>query len=203
MTPERDRLLDEIAALRRADELAPGTRSIPDAIAERVAELAKLDAEPDWGPAVERFADAAGFECGNLPEVLESIRVGLIAAAPLFPRDAGMSEEEIERLARESVKACTTYPSNGLVRVWPEEVATYAIRETLKRAPQVRWPSDSELLNMAINKDGTGYVDCFTMARRLKAHLTGEGAKTVEPLPNTFAGGTTWRTGSDEQGEGK
>jgi len=41
MTPERTRLLAEIEALRRANELAPGTTSIPYAIAEREAKLAQ------------------------------------------------------------------------------------------------------------------------------------------------------------------
>ena len=84
MTPERDRLLAEIEALRRADELAPGTTSIPYAIAEREAELAKLDAEPDWGPAVERFTSV--YIDSNEP-FTEAVRDALIAAAPLIPRE--------------------------------------------------------------------------------------------------------------------
>jgi hypothetical protein len=97
MTDERTRLLAELEALRRADELAPGTASIPYAIAEREAKLAKLDAEPDWEawrPALEAFGKV--FWGSPTTRMIQddtkcsAIR-GLIAAAPLMPRVAGQS----------------------------------------------------------------------------------------------------------------
>jgi hypothetical protein len=103
MTPERTRLLAELEALRRADELAPGTASIPYAIAEREAKLAKLDAEPDrelMADAVQAFRYASGCEAMTFDEVYD----GLIAAAPLMPRDAGMTDAEL----REIVCDCWT-----------------------------------------------------------------------------------------------
>jgi hypothetical protein len=126
MTDERTRLLAELEALRRADELAPGTTSIPYAIAEREAELAKLDAEPDWAPAVERYCEAA-----DVPHACrEAVKRGLIASAPLFPRDAGMTDAEIYELADKWLMKA--YDEGSDLR----SSLDGAIRETLKRAPR-------------------------------------------------------------------
>lgn len=83
--------------MTREELEAAKAAALAEVAAEYDAKIAALD-EPDWGAAVERFADAAGFVCGNLPEVLESIRAGLIVAAPLMPT-AAMTDAEIEELA--------------------------------------------------------------------------------------------------------
>jgi hypothetical protein len=91
MTPERTRLLAENQALYDQIAAAKARR------AEVQAELAKLDAEPDWEawrPALEAFYDArGGYEGVATPLDHHDIRLvrGLIAAAPLIPRDAGQS----------------------------------------------------------------------------------------------------------------
>jgi hypothetical protein len=110
MTDERTRLLAELEALRRADELAPGTTSIPYAIAEREAELAKLDAEPDWEawrPALEAFGKVFwGSPTTRMiqDDTKRSAIRGLIAAAPLMPRDAGQSATTEALAAMEQVR---------------------------------------------------------------------------------------------------
>jgi hypothetical protein len=71
-----------------------------------------------------------------------------------------------------------------MLRVSPQEVADYAIRETLSRV-QPRWPSDAELREMAhraaeINIGFTPEVvrtrQLIEMARRIREYQTG-GAK--------------------------
>jgi hypothetical protein len=69
MTPERTRLLAEKARIE--------------------AELAKLDAEPDWGPAVERFTSVY---IGSNEPFTKAVRDALIAAAPLIPRALATQE---------------------------------------------------------------------------------------------------------------
>jgi hypothetical protein len=92
-----------------------------------------------------------------------------------------MGEAEIEELARECAHACTTYPSKGMLRVSPQEVADYAIRETLSRL-QPRWPSEDFIKGMASaieeNTMGTerAYHGALEMARRIREYQTG-GAK--------------------------
>jgi hypothetical protein len=116
MTDERDRLLAEKARIE--------------------AELAKLNAELDWGPAVERFTSVY---IGSNEPFTEAVRDALIAAAPLIPRDADMTDAEIEALAR---GIYCSYRWNSLSTF---DCAHHVVRETLKRAPQVRWPGFVEL----------------------------------------------------------
>jgi hypothetical protein len=162
MTDERTRLLAEKARIE--------------------AELAKLDAEPDWEawrPALEAFGKVFwGSPTTRMiqDDTKRSAIRGLIAAAPLMPRDAGMADAEIAELARD----CSSEDWRS-----PYDAARNAIRETLKRAPQVRWPGEAELREMgaAVGKlwgvSPEWEMHCaaaaLEMARRLKAHLTGEG----------------------------
>ncbi len=166
MTDERDRLLAEKARIE--------------------AELAKLDAETDWEawrPALEAFYSLT--EAGELAatpfdeEDKDTVR-RLIAAAPLMPRDAGMSEEEIGLLAREFAANRGMNGASNLVAIRSDDYRrdlSNAIRETLKRAPQVRWPGEDELREMAtaISEIYGPYGSAMQMARLIKAHLTGEG----------------------------
>jgi hypothetical protein len=209
------------------------------------AELAKLDAEPDWGPAAKAFWQGAypGHDDMHPTTEAEVIR-GLIAAAPLIPRDAvspeaedlsylrgvahdmgyagilealealselrqprdaGMSEDEIEALAREvsieflesenNPQAAENLRNGGPDRTRAVKGITLAIRETLKRAPLVRWPGEGAPDLAAFVDDiarqwlpdepepaedfHPAFEDAYCIivrkARRLKAHLTGEG----------------------------
>jgi hypothetical protein len=146
MTPERTRLLAEKARIE--------------------AELAKLD-DP-YGPAVERYCEVLGL---NPAYHAQAARVGLIAAAPLIPRDAGMTDAEIEALAEAKLSEEAAHSPSA------RRAVIAAIRETLKRAPQVRWPGEDELREMATDISETygPYGSAMQMARRLKANLTGEG----------------------------
>ena len=172
MTDERDRLLAEKARIE--------------------AELVKLNAELDWGPAVERFTSVY---IGSNEPFTEAVRDALIAAAPLIPRDAGqsMTDAEIEALARDcadkSRRDQVAWPNPHDARKYAFEAAEAAIRETLKRAPVVQWPEDIELREMAdaacfaaeLMDDGErwnfqcGEHAALEMARRLKSYMTGEG----------------------------
>jgi hypothetical protein len=133
------------------------------------AELAKMDAEPDWGPAAKAFWQGAypGHDDMHPTTEAEVIR-GLIAAAPLIPRDAGMTDAEIDALKAHIIEQGVTLG----VEAWCD----LAIRETLKRAPQVRWPSKEEMEKLKDESNhGNSYVAMENLARRLKAYQQGEG----------------------------
>jgi hypothetical protein len=121
MTPERTRLLAENQALYDQIAAAKARR------AEVQAELAKLDAEPDWEawrPALDAYFAEQGYgEYASTPLDADDIRLvrALIAAAPLIPRDAGMTDAEIEAMTEGE-------PPYTASRI------KWAIRETLKRA---------------------------------------------------------------------
>jgi hypothetical protein len=173
MTPERTRLLAEKARIE--------------------AELAKLDAEPDWEawrPAVGAYYAAANWRSKPKakPDILDKrVMAGLIAAAPLMPRDAGMTDAAIEELRDVfSIAYHKTAPDNAVLWHNGVEDGIRAIRETLKRAPLVRWPEEDEIstwsweitvpLMEKSTPNSTHYHQaCLEMASRLKAHLTGEG----------------------------
>ena len=90
MTDERTRLLAEKARIEAE-------------LIRLQDELAELDAEPDrelMADAVRAFRYASGCEAMTFDEVYD----GLIAAAPLMPRDAGMTDAEL----REIVCDCWT-----------------------------------------------------------------------------------------------
>ena len=160
-------------------------------LAKAQARLAELDKEPDYDAltdliAIAKADDLDDAELGNWVRVyvgaLEEALSAALAKAP--STGSGIGEAEIEELARECVHACTTYPSKGMLRVSPQEVADYAIRETLSRV-QPRWPSDTELREMAASvrewcydnkNEGTFDKAALEMARRIREYQTG-GAK--------------------------
>jgi hypothetical protein len=137
MTPERDRLLAEKARIE--------------------AELAKLDAPDPLLMEARKQADKwwpdeaalTGSMDGSMwmERILAALRRGMeLAAAPLMPRDAGMSEEEIAELARECLGAVVTagelFTSDGHFKVNQEKALT-SLHKTLKRALLVRWPGEA------------------------------------------------------------
>jgi hypothetical protein len=93
MTPERTRLLAEDQALYDQIAAAKARR------AEVQAELAKLDAEPDWEawrPALDAYFAEQGYgDYASTPLDADDIRVvrALIAAAPLMPRALAATEQ--------------------------------------------------------------------------------------------------------------
>jgi hypothetical protein len=139
-------------------------------IAEREAALAAMEAEPDWGPAVQRFRDVYFPHHGT---VTEGIKAGLEAALPLAPRQAeAMDDAGVEALAREVCAKWSRGDYPGFV-----SLASTAIRETLKRAP--RWPGEEELREMASGASfatHSPYEAAREMARRLREWQTGGAA---------------------------
>jgi hypothetical protein len=149
---------------------------IEAAIAELQAQLAAMDAEPDWGawkPAVGEWRKARGLPeilwdvrddlvgCPRVPSALfkDTVR-GLIAALPLAPR-AAMDDAAVELLARECcaedyegkglMDAAINYRSGEYNAESDTElrIAIAAIRATLSRVPAAAWPGDAELREMA------------------------------------------------------
>lgn len=157
---EIENLEREIAALEQVQNLLPDNGHIELALETRRARLAELRAgevdlflieareicalhmeRRDCLAAAARHRDGSWDNTPTHEIALSAIRRGIeLAALPLAPV-AGMSEEEIEALAREcSDKAYETHkapPASYTAR----QAARLAIRETLRRAPKA-WPSD-------------------------------------------------------------
>jgi hypothetical protein len=118
--------------------------------AELQAQLAAMDAEPDWEawrPALNTFLQATGWKAG--PSWVDEKRIrGLIAALPLAPR-AAMDDAAVEALARSVV--ANYYPDLpvGKLPGYDVSVAQSAIRATLSRVPAAAWPGEVERASIA------------------------------------------------------
>ena len=184
---KRETLLAEIATLQELME--PHEQRLADL----QARLAELDAEPDyeaWRPACNAWLEAAGYssEVDNaaFDNWSKSIIRGLIAAfAKAPPMGSGMTEAEIEALAKKSAE--NAYAYNDPEKAYAQNAARVAIRQTLSRV-QPRWPSEGELREMAqeiesaaennlsfhpMVKFAVNQATC-EMARRIRAYQTGE-----------------------------
>jgi hypothetical protein len=155
------------------------------ALAAKKAQLAAM--EPDyevWRPAVEAYRDAFHWSFHQLEHINpegdheKHIVEGLIAALPLAPKQP--VAVDVEALARECVFRCTSFPSKGMTRLCPEEVAITAIRETLALPGGASWPSEAELREMAAQVAQKTAFDTYPtesaaleMARRLREYQTG------------------------------
>jgi hypothetical protein len=149
-------------------------------IAELQAKLAAMDAEPDWEPAVvrfmERYIEAAGK---GVLLIGDYVKPALEAALPLAPAEL-VDEEAARKLAEEYSEQAYREEDDSFA-TYSEQAAYLAIRATLSRS--ARWPGEAELREMALQSSctlnqtiRTNYGSCIEMARRLRAHMTGEQA---------------------------
>ncbi len=184
---ERETLLAEIATLEAAQAIMPKSQEIAEGLSNLRAALSVTDKEPDyeaWRPALEAFYDVCPVMSGrgltHDDDDKQNIR-GLIAAfAKAPPMGSGMTEAEIEALAREC--AIEVYKARGGMDAVRElsswhgkgwaayDGALTAIRETISRV-HPRWPSEKELRQ--IWDISAHWLD---FARRIRAYQTGEQA---------------------------